>query len=102
MGYGGLNSPDQRVGVIEGVKMTFKEYIKVRREKFGSVIFETLTEKVFVTNHIGSDILTLIEEGKNADEINKSLETKYSANSQTIQQETSTFINDLREKGVLA
>ncbi len=44
--------------------MNFTEHVKIRSEKFGTVIFETLTEKIFITNETGAEILQLIEQGK--------------------------------------
>jgi hypothetical protein len=39
--------------------MQFEKHVKVRQEKFGSVMFETLREKIFVTNETGAEILRL-------------------------------------------
>ena len=39
--------------------MDFTKYTKVRNEKFGAVVFDTLNEKVFVTNESGDEILRL-------------------------------------------
>lgn len=44
--------------------MNLTEHTKIRKEKFGTVVFDTLTEKIFVTDEIGSEILQLIEQGK--------------------------------------
>ena len=49
--------------------MEFTEHTKLRKEKFGTVVFDTLTEKIFVTDEIGGDILKLIEQGKDLPEI---------------------------------
>ena len=49
--------------------MEFKKHVKIRDEKFGSVIFETLREKVYVTNETGSNILQLIKQGKDKQSI---------------------------------
>ena len=49
--------------------MNFTEYVKIREEKFGSVIFDTLKEKVFVTNDTGKDILNFLQQGYSIEEI---------------------------------
>ena len=44
--------------------MNLTEHSKIRKEKFGTVVFDTLTEKIFITDQIGGEILQLIEQGK--------------------------------------
>ena len=46
--------------------MNFTEHVKIRNEKFGTVIFETLSEKIFITNGTGAKILELIGQGREA------------------------------------
>ncbi len=43
--------------------MNFTEHTKIRKEKFGTVVFDTLTEKIFITDEVGGQILELIEQG---------------------------------------
>lgn len=81
--------------------MNFVKHIKVREEKFGSVIFETLKEKVYVTNETGSDILQLIIEGEDKEGIVRSLCGSYPGNGDRIDKEVSLFINQLKEKGLI-
>ena len=57
------------LGMKREVLMNFTEHTKIRKEKFGTVIFDTLTEKIFITDQIGSEILCLIEQGKDLLEI---------------------------------
>lgn len=49
--------------------MDFTEHTKIRKEKFGTVVFDTLTEKIFITDQIGAEILQLIGQGKDLSEI---------------------------------
>lgn len=49
--------------------MNFTEHTKIRKEKFGTVVFDTLTEKIFITDQIGAEILQLIGQGKDLLEI---------------------------------
>lgn len=79
--------------------MDFVKYAKIRKEKFGAVIFDTLNEKVFVTNRTGADILQLIEERRVVDDIVRVLASKYSG--EEIEKDAIDFIEDLREKGLL-
>ena len=82
--------------------MNFAEYVKIREEKFGAVIFETLKEKVFVTNETGKDILNLLKEGKTAEEIINSLADLYAVEPEDIKEDVLGFVGLLKEKGILA
>ena len=81
--------------------MNFAEYVKIREEKFGAVVFETLKEKVFVTNGTGKDILNLLKEGKTAEEIINSLAELYTVKPEEIKEDISGFVGLLKEKGIL-
>lgn len=82
--------------------MNFTKYVKIRKEKFGSVIFETLREKVFVTNTTGSDILRLIEEGKALNRIIEILSNEYTEDPANLSQEVVSFVDELKENDILA
>ena len=80
--------------------MKFTKHVKIRQEKFGAVIFETLKEKVFVTNETGKDILRLIEEGKTINNIITILEKEYGEKGH-IKTDVIDFIDDLVKEGIL-
>ena len=82
--------------------MQFTEHVKIREEKFGAVVFETLKEKVFVTNETGKDILNLLQEGKAAEEIINSLADLYAVKPEEIKDDVLGFVGLLKEKGILA
>jgi Coenzyme PQQ synthesis protein D (PqqD) len=81
--------------------MNFTEHVKIRNEKFGTVIFETLTEKIFITNETGSEILHLIEQGKDLLQIVDELQKNYLEN-QEIEKDAAHFINCLKENNFIA
>lgn len=87
--------------------MHFTKYVKVRQEKFGAVIFETLKEKVFVTDKIGADILRLLEEGygdcpsRTVPHIIKVLESEYGENNIHIKSDVIDFVDELEKNGIL-
>lgn len=82
--------------------MEFSKHVRVREEKFGSVIFETLKEKVFVTNETGSSILRLLKEGKSPEEIISILDELYDSEPQkVIRDEVTDFISSLKENNLL-
>lgn len=82
--------------------MRFAEHVKIREEKFGAVIFETLKEKVYVTNETGRDILTLLEEGNTYEEIIDSLADKYNQDRIFVESDVKNFINMLLEKALVS
>lgn len=81
--------------------MNFTEHVKIRNEKFGTVIFETLSEKIFITNETGAKILKLIGEGSNLAQIVDELQTIY-LKDQEIEKDTADFINCLRENNFIS
>lgn len=81
--------------------MNFARHVKIREEKFGSAIFDTLREKVFVTNGTGRDILALLERGESPENIIQILSQDYNADSSTVKSDVDIFINQLRENGLL-
>ena len=81
--------------------MNFTEHVKIRNEKFGTVIFETLTEKIFITNETGSEILHLIREGNDLPQIVDELQKNYLEN-QDIEKDATDFINCLKENNFIS
>lgn len=81
--------------------MVFTEHVKIREEKFGSVIFETLREKVFITNKTGKDILNLLEKRYSLEKIIESLAQAYEVNPQEIKEEVTNFINQLKDNHII-
>lgn len=81
--------------------MEFEKFVKIRQEKFGAVIFETLTEKVFVTNQTGAKILSLFEKYKDRKKIIDELTKIYNADKATIEKDVDGFISQLKEKKLL-
>ena len=83
--------------------MKLTPYVKVREEKFGSVIFETLKEKVFVANETANDILGLLQEGKSKDEIIEQLAANYDNEDRVlIEKDTDEFIDALLRNGLVS
>jgi len=81
--------------------MNFTEHVKIREEEFGAVIFETLGEKIFVTNETGSKILQRIEQGKDLAQIVDELKKIYIENPQT-EKDVTDFIGCLKEKNLIS
>ena len=81
--------------------MNFTEHTKIREEKFGTVVFDTLTEEIFVTDEIGAEILQLIEEGKDLQHIINVLCDRYDGDGQTIDKDVIEFIDQLKSNSIL-
>ncbi len=81
--------------------MEFEKHVKVRKEKFGAVVFETLREKLFVTNEAGAEILRLLEEGKEPTRVIAELAKNYNGDPATIKADVDEFISMLKDKGIV-
>ena len=82
--------------------MKFTEHTKLRKEKFGTVLFDTLTEKIFISDEIGADILQLIAQGKDLEEISSILSQEYDADKPTIEQDVLEFIDQLKSDKMIS
>jgi len=81
--------------------MCFAEHVKIRHEKFGSVVFDTLREKVFVTNVAGADILKLIQEGKKTEDIANALGEVYDYNLQLLKNDVEEFLGQMSNSNLI-
>lgn len=81
--------------------MNFAEHVKTRKEKFGTVIFETLTEKIFITNETGARILEFIGQGRDLSQIVEELQKIYYEDKE-IEKDAANFINCLKENNFIA
>ena len=82
--------------------MNFTEHTKIRKEKFGTVVFDTLTEKIFITDQTGGEILQLIEQGKDLSEILNVLGDNYNGDTQTIKEDVVEFTNQLKLNNIIS
>ncbi len=76
--------------------MNLTEHTKIRKEKFGTVVFDTLTEKIFITDQIGTHILGFITKGMGSSEIVNQLCDIFDGDEQTIEKDTMEFIAELK------
>ena len=82
--------------------MNLTEHTKIRKEKFGTVVFDTLTEKIFITDQIGSEILQLIEQGKRLPEIVSELSEVFDGDSQSIEKDVVEFTDQLKANNIIS
>jgi Coenzyme PQQ synthesis protein D (PqqD) len=81
--------------------MRLAKYVKFREEKFGGVLFETRSEKVFTLNPTAAAIVREIETGGSEREIALRLKDRYDDPSSAIEREVLALIADLRQKGLV-
>ena len=82
--------------------MHLAKHVKFREEKFGGVLFETRSEKVYTLNPTAAAVLREIQSGSTEAEIRDRLKDRYAADdSGTIERELEALIADLRSKGLI-
>ena len=81
--------------------MKFTDHTKIRKEKFGTVVFDTLTEKIFITDRIGGEILQLIEQGKDPPDIFNTLADSYDGDKQMIEEDVLEFTEQLKANNII-
>ncbi len=81
--------------------MKFTEHTKIRNEKFGAVVFDTLTEKIFITDQIGGEILQLMEQGKDLPEIVNALGGSYDGDRRLMEKDVAEFAEQLKSNKII-
>jgi hypothetical protein len=77
------------------------KFVKFREEKFGGVLFETRSEKVFTLNPTATAVVCEIGAGRDEREIIVRLQDRFHAPDGTIEREVVALIADLRQRGLL-
>lgn len=77
------------------------KYVKFRDEKFGGVLFETRTEKVFTLNPAAAAIVREIEAGSEEQQIVVRLKGRFRDPQGALEQESASFIAELRRRGLV-
>ena len=80
--------------------MRLAPYVKFREEKFGGVLFETRSEKVYTLNPTGAAVIREIASGDES-AIAAKLKDRFADQSGAIEREVGTFIAELRQRGLL-
>ena len=90
------------VGVSDWVMpMKLARYVKFREEKFGGVLFETRSERVFTLNETAAAVVREIEKGGVREEIVARLRDVFDGPDGTIGRDANAFIADLGERGLI-
>jgi len=81
--------------------MKLAKYVKFRAEKFGGVLFETRSEKVYTLNPTATAIIRALESGATPSEIANRVKAEFEGNAVEIEQEINELLADLRGKGLV-
>ena len=81
--------------------MKLAKYVKFREEKFGGVLFETRSEKVYTLNPTATAVVREIQAGSDERDIPVRLKERFQDESGAIEREAAAFIADLRQKGLV-
>ena len=81
--------------------MRLAKHVKFREEKFGAVLFETRSEKVFTLNPTGTAVVREIEAGGDERAIIVRLIDRFDDRDGAIEREVVAFLADLRERGLV-
>lgn len=84
----------------EGI-MKLAPFVKFREEKFGAVLFETRSEKVFTLSPTGAAVVREVITGADAKTVIENLKVKFDDKTGKLEQEATLFIAQLREKGLV-
>ena len=81
--------------------MRLAKFVKFREEKFGGVLFETRSEKVYTLNSVATAVVREIEGTSDQREIVTRLKERFLDRDGAIERETLAFIAELRQKGLV-
>jgi hypothetical protein len=81
--------------------MKLAKYVKFRAEKFGGVLFETRSEKVFTLNPTATAVIREIEAGAAESDLADRVKAQFDGNGEAIEREVGEFLADLRGKGLV-
>ena len=81
--------------------MKLAKYAKFREEKFGGVLFETRSEKVFALNPTAAAVLREIGGGCDESALIERLKARFRDSGGAIEREAGAFIAELRKQGLI-
>jgi len=81
--------------------MRLAKFVKFREEKFGGVLFETRSEKVFTLNPTAAAVVREIAAGRDEREIAPRLKEHFDDPAGSLDREVAVLVADLRAKGLI-
>lgn len=84
----------------EGI-MKLAPFVKFREEKFGAVLFETRSEKVYTLTPTAAAVVREVIAGADSSNLVDKLKAKYEDPSGKMATEATSFLSQLKEKGLV-
>jgi len=84
-----------------GRTVRLARHVKFREEKFGGVLFETQSEKVYTLNPTAAAVVRELVLGFDEREIARRLRKSFDDSGGAIEREVTALIDDLRRQGLL-
>jgi len=84
----------------EGI-MKLAPFVKFREEKFGAVLFETRSEKVYTLSPTGAAVVREVIAGAESSNLVAKLKEKFEDPTGKMATEAQTFLAQLKEKGLI-
>ena len=81
--------------------MQLAKFVKLREEKFGGVLFETRSEKVYTLTPTAAAGVQEIAAGREPADIAPRLAERFAAAEGDIARDVATLLDDLRAKGLV-
>ncbi len=81
--------------------MKLAKFVKFREEKFGGVLFETRSEKVFTLNPTATAVVREITAGTPENDIAGRVKARFEGDDAAIEREVADFVADLRSKSLV-
>lgn len=81
--------------------MKLAPFVKFREEKFGAVLFETRSEKVYTLSPTGAAVVREIVSGADAQNLVPRLQKKFEDKTGKLAAEAQSFLADLKQKGLI-
>ncbi len=81
--------------------MKLAKYTKFREEKFGGVLFDTRSEKVFSLNPTAAALVHQLRAGCDEHGIVEHLQARFRAADGSIERDATAFIASLRQQGLV-
>ncbi len=81
--------------------MKLAPFVKFREEKFGAVLFETRSEKVYTLSPTGAAVVREVIAGADSSNLVAKLQEKFDDASGKMAAEAVSFLGQLKEKGLV-
>lgn len=81
--------------------MKLAKYTKFREEKFGGVLFETRSEKVYTLNPTAAAVVREITPGIDEHELLERVKAHFLDDAGVVERDVRAYLAELREKGLL-